>query len=240
MHYRARIYQQYSSTVQGISKPPSLQEMDRWGQPYDTYLRGWLPGDPAAPIADIACGYGRLIRYFAKRGYNNVRGVDISQEQVDIARAISPMVELGDAVEFLGRNSGQFAVITALDIVEHLTKNELIDFLDACRGALRPGGALIVQTPNADSPWSYGVRYADFTHEICLTPQVLKTLLDVCGFRDFEAREQGPIVHGVPSLLRAMLWQGYRASAYFRNLVETGSKGSGIFTRVFFARCLRP
>lgn len=240
MHYRTRIYQQYSSAVQGILKSPSLQEMDHWGQPYDTYLRGWLPVDLTAPIADVACGYGRLIRYFAKRGYTNVRGVDISPDQVAIAQTISPTIELGDAVEFLGRNSGQFAVITALDIVEHLTKNELIDFLDACLAALRPGGALIVQTPNADSPSGYSVRYADFTHEICLSPQVLKTVLDVCGFRDFEAREQRPIAHGVPSLLRAMLWQGYRASAYFRNLVETGSKGSGIFTRVFLSRCLRP
>src|ERR1700690_659879 len=119
MDYRARIFQRYSSAVQGVSSPPSLEEMDRWGQAYDFFLRGWLPDDPGAPIADIACGYGRLIRFFSKRGYTNVCGVDVSREQVEIAQTISPRIALGDAVEFLGRNVGQFALITAIDIVEH-------------------------------------------------------------------------------------------------------------------------
>jgi len=239
MNYRNRIYQQYSSNVQGVVEVPSLEEMDRWGQPYDSYLRGWLPSDLGAPIADVACGYGRLIRYFAKRGYTNVRGVDVSTEQVEIARAISPRVEIGGAIEFLGQYSGELSVITALDIVEHFGKDELLGFLDACHRALRPGGALIIQTPNADSPWGLGVRYGDFTHEVCLNPQVLKTLLSICGFLGFEAREQSPVAHGPLSLLRAFLWQGYRASATFRNLVETGSAGSRVFTRVFIARSLR-
>lgn len=239
MTYRNRIYQQYSSAVQGVVKFPSLQEMDRWGEPYDAYLRGWLPRDLAAPIADIACGYGRLIRYFARRGYTNVRGVDVSREQVEIARTLSPTVELAEATEFLGRNRGRFSVITALDIVEHFGKDELLGFLDACHHALLPQGALIIQTPNADSPWGLGVRYGDFTHEVCLNPQVLQTILHVCGFQGFEAREQGPVAHGPLSLLRALLWQGYRVSASLRNLVETGSTGSRVFTRVFIARSLR-
>jgi 2-polyprenyl-3-methyl-5-hydroxy-6-metoxy-1,4-benzoquinol methylase len=236
LDFRTRIYQQYSTAVQGVNRAPSLEEMDRWGKAYDSYLRGWLPDDLGAPIADVACGYGRLIRYFAKRGYTDVRGVDVSQEQVDIARTISSRVELGEATEFLGRNSGEFALITALDIIEHLDKNELLGFLDACHRALRPGGALIVQTPNADSPWSLGVRYGDFTHEVCLNPESLKTLLVVCGFSKFEAREQGPVARGALSLLRTVLWQCYRASASLRNLVETGGTGSRVFTRVFIAR----
>lgn len=239
MNYRSRIYQQYSSAVQGVVEVPSLAEMDRWGAPYDSYLRGWLPSDLAAPILDVACGYGRLLRYFAKRGYTNVCGVDVSREQVDIARTISPTVELGEVTEFLGRNHSQFSVITALDIVEHFGKDELLGFLDACHCALRPGGSLIVQTPNADSPWGLGVRYGDFTHEVCLSPQVLQSVLRVCGFRGFEAREQGPVARGPLSLLRAFLWQGYRVSASFRNLVETGSTGNRVFTRVFIARSLR-
>jgi 2-polyprenyl-3-methyl-5-hydroxy-6-metoxy-1,4-benzoquinol methylase len=239
MDYRARIYQRYSSIVQGVSGTPTLQEMDRWGEPYDFYLRGWLPGDRAAPIADVACGHGRLIQFFSRRGYTNVCGVDVSAEQVAIARTISPQVELGDAMEFLGRNVGRFALITALDIVEHFSKNEVLPFLDACHAALRPGGALIIQTPNADSPWSLGVRYGDFTHEICVGPQVMKALLDVCGFHGFEAREQGPFAHGPLSLLRVLLWRCFRAGMIFRNLVETGSAGSGVHTRVFIARSLR-
>jgi len=42
MDYRARIYQQYSTAVQGVEQVPALEEMDRWGESYDSYLRRWL------------------------------------------------------------------------------------------------------------------------------------------------------------------------------------------------------
>jgi len=239
MSYRDRLYAQYSTAVQGVSAAPSPGDMDRWGEPYDAWLRGWLPDDRAAPIVDVACGYGRLLRYFARRGYTNVRGVDISPEQVAIARTIAPDVELGNVVTYLEQHRGEFALVTAMDIVEHFSKDEVLAFLDACHGALRPGGAVIIQTPNADSPWSSTTRYGDFTHEICLNAQVLKTLLGVCGFRDFEAREQGPVPRGPASLVRAALWRLVRAGAILRTVIETGGPGSGILTRVFVARGVR-
>jgi 2-polyprenyl-3-methyl-5-hydroxy-6-metoxy-1,4-benzoquinol methylase len=239
LKYRERIYRKYSTNVQRISAVPGDSEIDRWGLPYDSYFRGWLPEDKKAPIADIGCGFGRLLRFFTKRGYVNVRGVDISPEQVELARRIISSVELGDVIEFLRNHENEFALITALDIVEHFTKAEVLTFLDACRAALRPGGALILQTPNADSPWSFAIRYGDFTHEICYGPQVLRTLVEIGGFGHFEAREEGPVPHGFVSLVRAALWRFLRAGVMFRNMVETGSAGSGIYTRVFIARCLR-
>ena len=239
MYYRARLYQHYSSNVQGVTAIPPDEELERWSAPYASYFEGWLPADRAAPIADIACGYGRLIRFFIRQGYTNVCGVDVSPEQVAIARQVSPRVELGDAIEFLGRHRGEFALLTGLDIVEHFTKAEVMPFLDACHAALQPGGALILQTPNADSPWSFGMRYGDFTHEVCYGPQVLKSVVSVCGFTGFEAREQPPVAHGALSALRLALWRIIRAGMVFRNLVETGTPGSGVHTRVFIARCLR-
>ena len=64
---------------------------------------------------------------------------------------------------FLHARPQRFDLVTGLDIVEHFTKDEVLDFLDACREALRPGGRLVLQTPNGESPFGGAVRYGDFT-----------------------------------------------------------------------------
>lgn len=240
MDYRQRIYAQYASVAQDGAFAPELPVMDRWGTAYDTYLRGWLPEHRDAPILDLACGYGRLLRFFTKRGYTRVTGVDVSPEQVELARRVHPGVLQGDVLQFLGQHPGEFALITAFDILEHLNKPEALQFLDACAQALQPGGALILQTPNGDSPWGLGVRYGDFTHETCFTPHALGWLLRVCGFEKVEPREQGPVIRGLVSGIRWVLWQWLRGTTRLRNLVETGSGGSGICTRVFVIRARRP
>lgn len=244
MSYRSRIYARYASVAQnadqGTDLAPGLPEMDRWGTAYDAYLRGWLPTAREAPIVDVACGGGRLLRFFTQRGFTRVTGVDVSPEQVAMARRVHPEVLQADVVEFLESHRDTFALITAFDILEHLNKDEVLRFLDACYGALRPGGQLMIQTPNADSSSGMSVRYGDFTHETCFTPHSLAWLLRLCGFDSVAAREQGPVPHGAASSVRYLLWRLLRLSLLARNLVETGSRGSGILTRVFIAQARKP
>lgn len=240
MNYRPRIWEKYASTVQKHAEPLPLAFADHWGQAYDTYLEGWLPTDRDAPMLDAGCGYGLLLRYLTKRGYTNVQGIDISPEQVALARAVHARVEQADTLEYLARRTGQFAVIAALDLIEHLTKDEALRFLDGCHAALRPGGILLIQTVNADAPWGLSIRYGDFTHEIAFNPHCLEWVTSLCGFTAFQARELGPIPRGPASIGRWVLWKLIRLQWRLHNLVETGAVGSGILTRCFIARCLRP
>jgi cyclopropane fatty-acyl-phospholipid synthase-like methyltransferase len=236
MDYRTRIYERYFSNIQGQAGQVDLAVIDRFGKSYDAYLRGWLPADKNAAILDIGCGYGRLLRFFSKRGYTNVTGLDISLEQVSLARKIHSNVIQGNALEFLSVHPYEFDIIVALDLVEHFHKDEVICFIDSCYQALRSGGRLIIQTPNADSPWGLAVRYGDFTHETCFSPHNLRSLMCMCGFTKFEAREQGPCyLNGVFSFVRWTLWKFLRFWLLTYNLIETGSAGSNIFSRVFIA-----
>lgn len=231
--YRDRIFSSYAS--RGAASAPTFDAAaaDRWGRIYDHYLRGWLPADRSARIADVACGAGGLLRFFQSRGYGQLDGVDVSGEQVTIARAVVPGVVEGDVVEFLKQRPGSFDLVTAFDIIEHLTKDEVFALLDACHTALRPGGRLILQTPNADSPFFGTIRYGDFTHETCFTPHSLGWVLGLCGFRGTESRECGPRPLGVKAAVRTVLWKSIRAAIRLVNLAETGAAGSGVFTRVF-------
>ena len=207
----------------------------RWGKAYRYYLRGWLPEGRDANIIDVACGGGRLLHFFKKQSYSRLSGVDISPDQVSLARQIIPGVLEGDVIEFLEAHREEFDLITGLDIVEHFHKPEVLRFLDACHAALRPGGRFILQTPNCDSPWGAAHRYNDFTHEVGFSPNALSRLLHMTGFTETEAREMGPVPFGysMASTLRYLVWQAICMVLKIWNIAETGNAGSGVFTRVF-------
>ncbi len=233
--YRDRIYESYASNFQDLAPQFDVAASRAWGRAYRHYLRRWLPASREAAILDVACGGGRLLHFFKEQGYTRLEGVDLSPEQVALARQVVPDVVEENAIDFLERNAGAFDLITGLDIIEHLHKPEVLRFLDAAFRALRAGGRLILQTPNADSPWGTMLRYGDFTHEVCFNPNALGRLLRLAGFDGIESREMGPVPFGysLASTVRAGVWQGFRLVFKIWNIAELGSAGSGVFTRVF-------
>ncbi len=232
--YRERIYENYASKFQDLAATFEVAESRKWGRAYDHYLRGWLPADKKARIVDVACGGGKLLHFFKERGWTNVEGVDLSPEQVAISRQVVSQVAMENAIDFLERNTESFDLVTGFDIIEHLHKPEVIRFLDAALAALQPGGRLVLQTPNADSPWGTMLRYGDFTHEVCFNPNALSRLMDLAGFKKVEAREMGPVAIGysMKATVRSLIWQGFRLVFKVWNIAELGAAGSGVFTRV--------
>jgi 2-polyprenyl-3-methyl-5-hydroxy-6-metoxy-1,4-benzoquinol methylase len=236
--YRTRIYESYARNfqdhVQNAGGRFDDRAASRWGAAYAHYFRGWLPARKDAAVVDLACGGGRLLHFFKERGYTRVAGVDISPDQVALARQVVSDVREENVLEFLERHPSEFDVITGLDIVEHFHKDEVLQFLDLCHHALRPGGRLILQTVNSDSPWGGVHRYNDFTHEVGFNPNSLSRLLKLCGFATTETREIGPVMFGysVVSTLRAFVWQAIRGMLMVWNLAETGHPGSRVFTRI--------
>jgi len=233
--YRARLYERYASNFQSAPKAFDLTAARRWGAAYRHYLRGWLPRQRDACILDVACGGGKLLQFYVDSGYNDVHGVDISPDQVALARQVIPKVVQASALDYLAEHTSTFDLISGLDIIEHFRKDEALQFLDLCFAALKQGGRLILQTPNAESPWGSHHRYNDLTHELGFNPNALSRLLTLVGFDQVGAREQGPVPWGysVASTVRWCIWQSIRGGLKVWNVVETGDAGSGVFTRVF-------
>lgn len=233
--YRARIYERYASNFQSAPQFFDVTAARRWGKAYRHYLRGWLPERRDARILDVACGGGRLLQFYLDAGYTEVHGVDVSPEQVALARQVTPNVTQVSALDYLAEHPGRFDLISGLDIVEHFRKDEVLHFLDQCFGALKPAGRLVLQTPNAESPWGTQHRYNDLSHELAFNPNALSRLLALVGFEAIEAREQGPVPwgYGPASTLRWCAWQAIRAALKVWNIAETGYPGSEVFTRVF-------
>lgn len=241
--YRDRIYEHYVSRylTQSITARYTYDEKfyEDWAQVTIGRIRQLLPNRKDAAICEVACGHGGLFYGLKKLGYMNMVGVDISAEQIELARKIWPNVILGDAMEFLQSHSDAFDLIVAFDFLEHFRKEEIFPILDVFYAALRPGGRVILSTPNAESPLPT-YSWWDFTHETLFTSNSMKQILQVVGFKDVRILPAEPVPHGVFSAIRWVLWKGFKAMIYFYNLVETSRPGSGVFTRGMIATAIRP
>ena len=240
LRYLKRIYDQYASVCKGNCEVFDTAGARRYTAAFSRYFRDWLPAQRDVKILDLACGSGRTLFLLKEMGYSSITGVDISAEQVTLARQVTSNVSQGDVLGFLDGSNAAYGLIIAQDIVEHLTKDELFDLLDACFAALAPGGRLILSSPNAESPMFAYRRYGDPTHEICFTPPALAHVLTIVGFGQISSREIGPHCHGGVSCARSILWWMLRRLVMFWNLVEIGNAGSGVYTRDFLISAVKP
>jgi 2-polyprenyl-3-methyl-5-hydroxy-6-metoxy-1,4-benzoquinol methylase len=116
---RDRLYEAYMSQHTGSGARGSAAFI------YRRDIRPMLPSPETGPVVDIGCGQGELVRIMTADGYD-AQGIDISPEQVAIAQASGlNQVQQGDYRDILGARNGQFAAVTAIDLLEHLTKDEV-------------------------------------------------------------------------------------------------------------------
>ena len=234
--YRRRVFARY---VSGGFQPGAANQLEaatRAASHFGRRFRPFLPENRQARILELGCGQGRFLRFLEDCGYRNVIGVDVSAEQVEVARRLSASAEVcqADVLDYLAECEPA-DVIVAIDLIEHFTKDELIRFLDLTCGRLKPEGVLVLQTPNASSPMSQRIRYGDFTHEICFDPTALANILRVTGFEPITFLECGPVVHGVKSAIRWLGWKFIRLLIMAYMLVETGTVGDRAYTQVMIA-----
>lgn len=236
MDYRDKFYEKYVTTqMANVYKESDSGKLKKQALIFDDYFGKFLPDNKEARIVELGCGDGNLILWLQNRGFNNVVGVDYSKEQVDFAKKIGVKnVEQGDLREFLKDKKEFFDVIFMRDVLEHFNKEEILEIMESVYAALSKDGIVIVQSPNGESPFSGRYRFWDFTHEISFTKMSLRQLFGVSGFNKFEFYPTNPVVHGLKSFIRLLLWKMIEFVLKIYLLVETGS-GEGIFTQNIIA-----
>jgi len=166
-----------------------------------------LPPNRDARILDIGCGYGRYLHALVKMGYRNCHGIDISEDQVKYAQQELGLlnVEYADAVGWLEGRANEYDCILAIDLLEHLTNETLLDLGEKIYAALKPGGILIIQVPNGVSPLNPYI-YGDLTHVRAFTIKSMQQFFLHCGFIPEGFHEILPMVVGFKSAVRRFLW----------------------------------
>ena len=234
--YRERIYSNY---VQARDKPLAPETVAGL-KPRAPYLRRLIeqhfPNNRQAAILDLGCGHGALLYFAQQAGYTKLRGIDGSSEQVVAAHRLRiDGIEEGDVFGTLADldNSSLDCLVT-FDVIEHFTREELIPFVDEAFRVIKPAGRWIIHAPNGESPFSARILYSDLTHELAFTRISLAQLLLSSGFNKIQSYEDEPIIHGMKSVARWLLWKLIRSILRLYIAAETGETGrDAIFSQNF-------
>ena len=136
---------------------------------------------------------------FGASRIRNTAGVDLCKHELEEARRyVRGSLAHSDILSYLNTlESHSLDLLTALNVLQHLSKDKLYAVLKECRRVLRPGGTLVAMVPNAISPFGGLTRHWDITHEWAFTPNNFRQLAALIGFnKEVEFRECGPRVHG--------------------------------------------
>lgn len=170
-----------------------------------------LAGSPERAL-DVGCSSGYLARRLAERGASVV-GIDVDKQAVEEAREVCEQVLTGDVETMeLPFPKQSFDVVLCGDVIEHLRDPEA--FLVRVRPLLRPGGRLVLATPNVANwamrlgllggRWRYTERgILDRTHTHLFTKRSLVQTLERAGYRIVEFDVTAPVPRvGAPTVER--------------------------------------
>jgi SAM-dependent methyltransferase len=132
--------------------PFTLHRRMRWGLEYMTYISfvaDLVANRSPDSLLDVGCGDGRLlfeVSPYARR----TSGVDLSQRAVSFAKIFNPNSEIKctDVADL----TGQYDVVTMIDVLEHVPDESLPNFLAAVSARLSAGGLLVVTAPTSNQP----------------------------------------------------------------------------------------
>jgi SAM-dependent methyltransferase len=102
--------------------------------------------EPTSSLLDVGCMYGYLLQEAKKQGISRVEGVELAGAPVAWARRQGSTVFQGTLEEYAATQPGQFDVIIAQHILEHIA--DVDGFLHAAFSLLRPRGRLVVCVPH--------------------------------------------------------------------------------------------
>ena len=133
----------------------------------------------SARILEIGCSGGPLLRQLRSDGYEDLTGIDISEDAIALCKKRGvPNVHVMDA-QHLAYPDSSFDLITASDVLEHVA--DAPQALREWHRTLRPGGVLLVFVPAFMFLWSE--HDVANLHQHRYRASELSAMLQAAGFR---------------------------------------------------------
>jgi len=151
-------------------------------------------------VLEIGFGAGHFLDWARAQGFHIV-GTEIIPEMIEAARNRGHLI-LDNLLE---QFDYKFDVVVALDVLEHVPYDELVQMLSRIRQLLNPEGRLIARFPNGDSPFSGRYQHGDATHVKSLTASSLSQIAAPVGLRITSAMNPRPLPRALPARLKRRL-----------------------------------
>lgn len=184
-----KLVEEYAEHYKRVNWSIDLEEPSNLGEAARKLMFGGLlkrvPG--GGRVLDLGCGTGVFLRWLAKSANVVPMGVDGSPTQVELAKQYLPdvQIECEDGLTYLRKHPDTFDGIFCFDVLEHIPGDDLLlQWAEAARDALMPGGFFCCRVPNSASLTGAYIRYIDLTHVRAFTRPSILQLLQAAGFAD--------------------------------------------------------
>lgn len=157
-----------------------------WCSPFAEVVAGkllWLPASKTGRLLDLGCGNGSFLERAREFGWH-VAGLEPDPVSCDLARAKGLEVHCG-SVDNCMLPDASFDVVTMSHVIEHVP--DPVKTLTECRRLLKPGGWIVMVTPNTESLGRirFGKDWLGLDaprHLMLFNVQNMETLLRSAGF----------------------------------------------------------
>jgi 2-polyprenyl-3-methyl-5-hydroxy-6-metoxy-1,4-benzoquinol methylase len=222
--FRKELFDRYNSTFKIHISNFDQSSINKMWNDYDYKYYPLISSySKESPILELGCGRGYMLEYLKKLGFTNLKGIDISEEQVKISAAKGFNVEVADALNFINFSRKKYKIILGLDFIEHFKKEELLVLSRKIFDCLEEGGIFLFHTPNGQTILSADMIYGDLTHLTILTPNSAQQLFRAAGFSDISFFESGPVPKNLFGVVRSILWKLIKLAYNCIRLVESGN-----------------
>jgi|GEM_PF-5768560 len=129
------------------------------------------------PILDVGCGRGEFLSILREHGKQSI-GIDTNPTQISELLSQGFDVHTQEVISYLQTlQNGTLAGITAFQVIEHLSHDMLIEFIELARDKLASGGFILLETINPHCLTAMQNFYSDLTHHQPIPPRILMMYL---------------------------------------------------------------
>jgi SAM-dependent methyltransferase len=201
-----------------------------------------FPADKNASILCVSCGPGYGVNLLKDLGYTKVLGVDSFPDKIDYATRRGLNCKTAYAFDFLeDQPDASYGLIFVEQELNHLTKPEILDFLQLCRRKLVPGGRLISFALNGANPLTGAEALAqNFDHQNTFTEYTFNQVLLHTGFEQVKVFDLNLYVFYSNPFNYVAMAAAATLKFIFRACYVLYGKNNKLFSKKIAATCIRP
>jgi SAM-dependent methyltransferase len=209
---------------------------------YKHNYRRFFPTSPDARILCISCGPGYGVNLLKELGYRDVLGIDSFPDKIEWAQRRQLNCRQDYAFDFLESAADEsYDLIWLEQEINHLTRQEILDFLALCHRKLKRGGRLLTFVLNGANPMTGAEALAqNFDHFNTMTEYSLRQVLAHSGFAGIEVFDLNLYVFYTNPMNYVAMAASWLLATTFRAIFMLYGKKNRLFGKKIGASGVRP